>query len=355
MKIQMKQEEIPEHLRKFFKPVPGLKPKDLLMIPARVALALQTDGWYLRSAAPWVKRAAMPESVTDRPASALEYIFLLARSERYFFDMEAVRVADTGYFRAKANQYEKYSPPGQLKQHDGLHRSSPAGRSRRNSDFWFESVGMLLSGDGEILGYDVNPQSYRGAHFATFPEKLVTPMVLSGSSERGVCPRCFSPWLRVVEQCSMENHNKSAKRADTPGAVLSMSSVFRTGKIQKGRTTGWQPSCTCYGVPPLPDYPDDSPDPAEVERIRARRLELLALYVTLPATPSIILDPFAGSGTTLAVAVRLGRRGLGIELNREYMALIQERVGQAERGQEMPLFQEQGAYETPGLFDGGEP
>jgi len=70
----------------------GLKPKNLIGIPWRVALALQADGWYLRSACPWVKASAMPESVKDRPTSALEYIFLLAKSQKYFFEAEAIKL-----------------------------------------------------------------------------------------------------------------------------------------------------------------------------------------------------------------------------------------------------------------------
>src|SRR5262245_29598642 len=90
MNLRLPKGQIPPHLLKFFRPV-GHKPKDLIDTPHMVAEALRTDGWYLRSGCPYVKRSAMPESVQDRPATSLEYGFLLAKQGRYFWDAEAVR------------------------------------------------------------------------------------------------------------------------------------------------------------------------------------------------------------------------------------------------------------------------
>jgi len=95
----------------------GLKPKDLCMLPARVAIALQADGWWIRSMMPWVKRGPMPESTTDRPTSALEYMILMTKADRYFFDMDAVRVAHVrGTFeramRAQTDKHKNLNVPG---------------------------------------------------------------------------------------------------------------------------------------------------------------------------------------------------------------------------------------------------
>src|SRR3990167_6967788 len=151
----------------------GLKEKDLIGIPWRVALALQADGWYLRSAAPWVKRSSMPESVSDRPSSSLEYVFLLAKSQHYYFDMEAVKRRgvsnnnpagkksrmrvdrDTAHGTLKQDALEKHTWTGfnDRWRDAGNNGSQPAGRNWRNWDFWFDSVGMLMQED-EIVGFD---------------------------------------------------------------------------------------------------------------------------------------------------------------------------------------------------------
>jgi len=113
----------------------GLKPKDLIGVPWRVALALQTDGWYLRSDIIWHKPNCQPESVKDRPTRAHEYLFLLSKSERYLYNHEALR--------------EPADRRGSL-------------RNRRTV-------------------WSINTEAFPGAHFATFPPKLVEPCVLAGS------------------------------------------------------------------------------------------------------------------------------------------------------------------------------
>jgi DNA modification methylase len=172
---------------------PGFKPKDLLGIPWRVAFALQKSGWYLRSAAPWVKRNAMPESVTDRPASAVEYWFMLTRSARYYFDAGAVRTPSArpdliGKTRNMGSDTPERLAATAMQGHPGgrgdagrkgVPYCNPAGRSRRNSDWWFESV--LMNADADPLGWDVPTRPYRGAHFATFPPKLIEPQILCSS------------------------------------------------------------------------------------------------------------------------------------------------------------------------------
>lgn len=113
----------------------GLKPKDLLGIPWRIAFALQDDGWYLRSDIVWNKPNAMPESVKDRPTRSHEYIFMLSKSERYFYDYEIAKEV-------------------------GLN-----GKLRNRRSVW-----------------NINTQAFPGAHYATFPPKLIEPCVLASSN-----------------------------------------------------------------------------------------------------------------------------------------------------------------------------
>ncbi len=265
----------------------GFKPKDLMLIPHTVAAALRDDGWWLRQAFPWIKGNSMPESVTDRAGNSLEYIFHLAASQKYFCDMEAVRQVQAatscaslaqdvanqagstranGGAKSNGNMKAVGHVPGN-KTHRGAtayengdehHRTksglvayaqkqrdrsiptnrngegghldvTPAGsRNFRNSDLWFQSLERphgIVSTDDEIVGLNVNPQGYKDAHFATFPKRLVEPLIKMGSREN-----------------------------------------------------------------------------------------------------DIVLDPFAGAGTTLIVAKLLGRRSIGIELNPEYCDLIVRRI-----------------------------
>jgi DNA modification methylase len=233
-------------------PVPtGLKPKDLVGIPWRVALALQADGWYLRCDVIWAKLNPLPESVRDRPTRSHEYVFLLAKSERYFYDWSAAKEpcqsgpADIrkmlealprvgGKHKVLHDPLDKASAATNIGQRRAV--GKPTGRNRR-------SVWLLATAP------------YRGAHFATFPPALVEPCIRASTSQRGCCRRCGAPWQRDLAE-------------------------------------SWRPTCSCLDADPV---------------------------------PSLVLDPFAGSGTTLMVAQRLGRNAVGIELNPRYEALIRSR------------------------------
>jgi DNA modification methylase len=185
----------------------GLKPKNLVGIPWRLALALQADGWYLRSDIIWSKSNPMPESVTDRPTKSHEYIFLLTKSESYFYDLEAVKEKGT-----QQDNRPRDRDRSKLNHTPGKTRSG--GLTHNHYDF--RNIRTV---------WNFNSQPYPDAHFAVFPEELPTRCIKAGCPEAG-----------------------------------------------------------------------------------------------------IVLDPFAGSGTTGAVARGLGRSSILIELNPEYVKLIEERT-----------------------------
>lgn len=147
--------------------VPGLKPKDLIGIPWRVAFALQDDGWWLRSAITWCKRACMPESVTDRPTSATEMIFLLAKASAYYYDADAVKEP---MVEGSADRYAyAFGGPKNEALHNGDSRTAVVGKrdlttGRNQRNFW-------------LLG----PEPYPGAHYATFPTEIPRRAILAGS------------------------------------------------------------------------------------------------------------------------------------------------------------------------------
>ena len=150
----------------------GLKPKDLVGMPWRVAFALQADGWWLRSDIVWHKPNPMPESITDRPTRSHEYVFLLSKSQRYYYDAEAIKepcqsasLARYGYAFGGAKNIK-------LKATDkptAVVGKREYASTRNKRDVW-----------------TINAQAYKGAHFATFPEKLVEPCILAGSPKDGV-------------------------------------------------------------------------------------------------------------------------------------------------------------------------
>ncbi len=313
----------------------GLKPKDLVGIPWRVAFALQADGWWLRSDIIWSKPNPMPESVTDRPTKSHECVFLLTKGQRYYYDAEAVRERwadgrngrDGGRAPSQRNRggrADGFTKPS------GIDPSSNGGRNRRS--VWdiatqpmdwemCEACGCIYSGaqygrlpfvEYRVLNVETEEWGIKAAkqcrrckgydawmsHFATFPEKLVEPCVLAGSSERGVCSECGKPWERLVEK-NRHFESGSGRAGHMPvgknGAGLQGGGEtldVRRGPVVSTITTGWAATCAC-GAP------------------------------TVPAT---VLDPFAGSGTTLLVAQRLGKRAVGVELSEKYLALAQKRL-----------------------------
>ena len=231
--------------RRMLTPPSGFKPKDLMMMPARVALALQADGWYLRSDIIWHKPNPMPESVTDRPTKAHEYLFLLAKSERYYYDAKAIAEdcvrGDAG--SSFVSEYDMVTKPG-LGTAPRAKRMPPIGGIKKAG-----GDNSTYSGNQPEFGttrnkrdvWTIPTQPYSGAHFATFPEALAEPCILAGS-----------------------------------------------------------------------------------------------------AVGDTVLDPFSGSGTTGAVAVRHGRNYIGCELNPAYVKLSHERIGK-----EAPLFVAGCPHTTP--------
>jgi DNA modification methylase len=145
----------------------GLKPKDLIGIPWRVAFALQADGWYLRQDIIWHKPNPMPESVTDRCTKAHEYLFLLSKSERYYFDNEAIKEPSVKF--ENEGRRPRTQPNGlradEAKSEGGFQFQ---GRQRNRRSVW-----------------TVATKPYSGAHFATFPKELIEPCVLAGCPKDG--------------------------------------------------------------------------------------------------------------------------------------------------------------------------
>jgi hypothetical protein len=252
-----------------------------MMVPARVALALQDDGWYLRSDIIWHKPNPMPESVTDRPTSAHEHIFLLTKRSRYFYDADAIREANDP---ANMAHYDRYKLLPVVGKGGNPNRNDLGGTNQGG-------VGYHAAGRNCRNVWTMATAPYKEAHFATFPPELPRRCILAGTSEKGACAACGAPWVRCVEKDFVPSQRvNNSKRYDPDGVFASHG--WKTSGTTTSATTGWRAGCECD---------------AEI-------------------VPCVVLDPFAGAGTALLVADQLGRDAVGVELNPEYAALIERRL-----------------------------
>ena len=346
------------------KNVTNLKPKDLCGIPWRVAFALQADGWWLRSDIIWSKPNPMPESVTDRPTKAHEYLFLLTKSARYYYDADAVREphAEASLPRAlrglsAENKWVNGAPgstahtmsqprKNRRKEWEAEHGGGGSGFSGHSG--YYDDNGRLLvnpAGRNRRTVWEIATRPYSGAHFATYPPALVEPCIKAGTSERGVCPECGSPWERVVEKKSTEptsaptSHRHNRLQHAINSGITSARNDPVNGNSRPPRnagtsvtTLGWRPTCEHYQYterwrefPAQGEMTDDEYYWSTLN-IRLERRALVAFWRKFDSVPATIFDPFAGSGTTLQVARALGRNGVGLDLSAEYLHLARERL-----------------------------
>lgn len=234
-----------------------LKPKDLVGVPWAAAFALRADGWWLRCDIVWSKPRVIPDSVRDRPTRSHEYVFLLSKSERYYYDLEAIR--------------EEPKP---------WNDSGAKGGNRRSV-------------------WTIDSEPFDGAHFAVMPTGVANLCVSAGGPPT-VCEACRAPIARVTERTGVR---PSAAHPKVTGDAQGVTNPQRYG-LAGGRAWAehaaspsverWARTCAC---PP----PTGGP-------------------------PGVVLDPFAGSGTTGVVAVREGRRFLGLELNPAYAEMARGRI-----------------------------
>jgi DNA modification methylase len=266
------------------RPLCGFKRKDLMLLPARLAIALQADGWWLRSEIVWAKGVSfcpaysgsvMPDSCTDRPTCSHEKVFLLAKSAKYFYDAEAVREKAVSVPHSPGNKRDNGCLTSSMGHVQDPERGWASSGTRNLRNVW-----------------TIPTQPYPESHFATYPERLVEPCVKAGTSEKGCCPRCGSPWKRVVETLK-GNRDDKGRTHSLPHQRMGKSAPPEKGWESTRTTVGWNPTCSC---------PEHEP------------------------VPCTVLDPFCGSGTTGLVALREGRRFIGIELNGDYIPMAYRRI-----------------------------
>lgn len=311
----------------------GLKHKDLVGMPWRLALALQDDGWWLRRDIIWAKPNGTPESVTDRPSTSHEYIFLLSSSSRYFYDQDAFLepyAYGLDHHRNVIHDSKPSHMPG-APVHRGLQKGikRPSGwdgdptarhdqvgtgryrsgnkerkvvqRGPNGDNSLGSSIPWQATGDGRparsVWTFSVAPYAQ---HFATFPPELPRRCILLGTSAMGCCGACGAPLARQVR------HRYIGSRRHGTGSATGRRMDARYG----GRPSNEQGGA---GLPRL-------------ERVTDTLGWKRACRCDAGIVPCVVLDPFSGAGTTSLVAGRLGRDSVGIELNPEYAALSERRL-----------------------------
>lgn len=332
------------HVSRFY--CKNLAAKQLIGVPWRLALALQADGWYLRSDCIWSKSNPMPESVVDRPTMSHEYVFLLAKQPQYFYDWFGVREPAAGTAPARSAKASAF-PTSELRIDDEGRRripgvnpkamkmsgqnsravverdvkkqdlyESPDGvravigfneRCRQNRSYSAAMVGLTAFRNLRSV-WSIRTHPFPGKHFATFPPKLAERCIIAGTSERGCCPTCGTPWIRVIEKgkpnlehqqacggdVNGEYHGKNTKPYELHGAESASTVKARilAGMVDR-KSVGFKPSCSCFVLPPI---------------------------------PCVCLDPFGGSGTVGEIALKRGRSAIIIEIGSQYEPLIKQRV-----------------------------
>lgn len=280
----------------------GLKQKDLVGIPWRVAFALQADGWYLRQDIIWAKPNPMPESVTDRCTKSHEYIFLLAKSPKYYFDNEAIMEKATTEIAERKRVNGQSVENGKKSGHQrncGVKMATPflkgqQAQVRENHNMHYDERETYGQRNKRSV-WTVTTKPFAEAHFATFPEDLIGPMVKAGCPKE-VCKKCGKGRESVIEKETSYDESKFDRGGE--GVILG-----RNKNPHGGLSSNWEPA-----------------------KIIDKGLTDCGCNAGFSG--GIVMDIFMGAGTTAWVAKKLGRNFLGIELNPEYIKIAESRIRQ---------------------------
>lgn len=310
-----------------------LRRKSKMLVPHRVAIALQDAGWIVRSDAVWQKPNPMPHPVKDRLHEHKEFVFHLTPEPDYWFDLDSIREPhkETSLNRSEAS----FEASGR--------GSITCPREDDPSHIGTEPEDALHS-NGKNPGdiFEVPVKAFPEAHFAVYPPELCEKPIKATAPEH-VCADCGRPYERVTEQVPMWERDPSTIEREQTKRALEIAD-------EAGLTDEHFEAARAVGLGNLDSGEGNPYDRVDDERAELAReaADVLGSYYrealmsetestdewqqacdceTDETEPGIVLDPFAGAGTTLLVAKNLGHRFVGTELNPEYVAMAQKRVG----------------------------
>lgn len=262
--------------------------KNKMLVPHRVAISLQESGWVVRNDVTWQKPDPMPSSVTDRLNTTTEQVFHLTPQPDYWYDLDAIR--EPHQTNNLAYEAQKSSKWGKKKEQT----SKPNVEDYREETRAYNAAGK---NPGDV--FEVTTQQYPDSHFAVYPSELCETPIKSSCPPK-TCAECGTPYERETEE-SVSFHSGSGKAGNVPSGkhadkqeANSGDYDIRMGPKKTVEHKGWNSACEC---------------------------------ATDDTEPGVVLDPFAGAGTTCLVAKRLNRQFIGVDLNPEYVAIAQKRVG----------------------------
>lgn len=260
----------------------GTPPKSLMLIPQRLAIALQDEGWIIRNEIVWHKRNPMPSSAEDRFTTAHEVVWFMTKSPRYWSDMFAVRepVAKASEQRIKQSNFSNQTGGDKDYGKTGVNTSRSARKSLENFAKNFD--GFRNARDV----WSIASEPFPGAHFAVMPSKLVEKCIHAGCPEL-VCVECGAPHVRSVDKVFIPQPDVSEERVAHRAKVYGEKSADKPRGTNRIEMRGWEPTCTCNAS----------------------------------TRPGVVLDMFMGTGTVARNAAKLRRQYIGCDLNPEYVAM----------------------------------
>lgn len=280
-------------------PVPK---KCLSMVPERVMMAMVDNGWILRNKMVWNKPNPMPESVKDRFSTTWEYVYMFSLNLDYYFDLDAVR-------EPHSNSSKK-----RLQQNNGNPNFNPNTEGRNPNGEERLDVDDLCHPSGKNPGdtWEITTKGFSEAHFAVYPPELCEKPVKAGCPKK-VCSECGQPYERVTEEKVIE------ERSPEDGDWSNNSSEFyaedRNGSENSGLRDGYQ-----------------------VKEYESKGFQQTCQCRSDSTEKGVMLDPFSGAGTTCLVARQNNRDYIGIELNKEYAEMAQNRIKNEVGGQPLDQF-----------------
>jgi DNA modification methylase len=354
----------------------ALKPKDLVMLPNRIAIALQDDGWWIRSEIIWHKPNPMPESVTDRPTNAHEKIWLITKSKKYYYDANAIKEVSSTQWNSnnfskqiKLKETNKWTKMKNFRQGKGYHSDKiQSGRNKRNV-------------------WTVTTKPFKDAHFATFPKDLIEPCIKAGCPEK-VCSECKTPYTKKpiyeynTKVTNKNNNHGKYKNQETESTYrqglhskrgnklievrdnlpnqkdfvkflrekTTLNDLVENTDIEKTTIEHWFRNDEAgFAFPSVKDWNkirdlvndwtkefndidngltciQYKTDSVQSKEIIDFKLEKSCDCKTNKFESGVVFDPFGGAGTTGIVAQSLNRKSIMIELNPEYIKIAKKRI-----------------------------